>query len=71
MTLISDQIKISTYYSNSNPEALLNGLEPNQTCILFPHKESKRVTEVSFNNIKNVVILDCTWFQTDLLVACL
>lgn len=43
-----------------------------ETFILFPHKNSKKVSEMKdIENIKNIVVLDCTWFQTDQLISIL
>jgi DTW domain-containing protein YfiP len=49
---------------------LLEGLNPSSTCILFPHKSSRNLREWdSVEAIRNVVVLDCTWFQTDQLLS--
>lgn len=40
------------------------------TYILFPHKKSKSLDQIE-GKISNVIILDCTWFQTDQIIESL
>jgi hypothetical protein len=66
-TFLSPQVELEMF-DPSRP--LLAGLSPSSTCILFPHKNSRKLGEWdSVEGIKNVVVLDCTWFQTDQLVS--
>ena len=37
------------------------------TFILYPHKKSKSLKDVS-QRIDNLIVLDCTWFQTDQII---
>lgn len=37
------------------------------TFILYPHKKSKSLKEVS-QKIDDLIVLDCTWFQTDQII---
>jgi ribosome biogenesis protein Tsr3 len=53
-----------------NEKSLFKNINANETWILFPHKNSKKLSEKKdLQKIKNVVILDCTWFQTDQLIS--
>lgn len=43
-------------------------LNEEETCILYPHKDAKLLEDLSkeeIQKIKNVVAVDCTWFQTN------
>ena len=43
-------------------------LNENETLILYPHKDAKLVEDLSpeeLSKIKNVVAIDCTWYQTN------
>lgn len=38
---------------------------------MYPHKDSTLVTPEIVPQIKNIIVLDCTWFQTDQVVSSL
>lgn len=50
------------------PSSAIPEFDSESTVILYPHKDSKRVLDLSLKEmekIKNVIAVDCTWNQTN------
>jgi hypothetical protein len=78
MRFLTDQINFYPFTSKEGEREAWNEKEvfsklpkpQENTYILDPHKDSQSLSEVQ-GTISNLLVLDCTWFQTDQIIESL
>jgi len=63
LVLLSQEVNMVTYQEDMLEE-LFKAYSEEDTYVLYPHKDSITVTELT-HPPKNIIAIDCTWFQTN------
>lgn len=75
MRFLTNNIQFYPFMSKDNDQGGWNAANvfdklpksTDDTFILFPHKNSRSLGQIE-GKISNLVVLDCTWFQTDQII---